>query len=108
MPIHHGILFALCCTDNVISIRGRKRAPRSVCVMMRRLTSGKYVLSSRKADPKTGRSKSWGTFDTRKEAEDQERAIEILETQRMIAREGIYSSVQRVVRCSPSQGGKTG
>ena len=68
--------------------------------MIRRLTSGKYRVYSRKADFKSGKFKDLGTFDTRKEAEDQERAIEILETERMIAREGIYSSVQRILRCS--------
>jgi hypothetical protein len=67
--------------------------------MIRKLTSGRYGLYSRKLDPKTGRSQSLGTFDSRKAAEDQERAIEILKTQRMIAREGVYSSVQRVIRC---------
>jgi len=42
--------------------------------MIRRLKSGKYRLYSRKQDPKTGKRKNLGTFDTRAEAEQHERA----------------------------------
>jgi len=44
--------------------------------MIRRLTSGKYRLYSRKVDPKTGRRRNLGTFDSREEAEKHERAIQ--------------------------------
>jgi len=47
------------------------------CVtMIRKLKSGKYRLYSRKADPKTGKRKNLGTFDTRAEAEKHERAVQ--------------------------------
>lgn len=44
--------------------------------MIRKLKSGKYRLYSRKADPKTGRRRNLGTFDTRAAAEKHERAIQ--------------------------------
>ncbi len=44
--------------------------------MIRKLSSGKYRLYSRKKDPKTGRRKNLGTFATRAEAEKHERAIQ--------------------------------
>ena len=44
--------------------------------MIRKLKSGKYRLYSRKVDPKTGKRKNLGTFDTRKEAEKHERAVQ--------------------------------
>jgi hypothetical protein len=44
--------------------------------MIRKLKSGKYRLYSRKADPKTGKRKNLGTFDTREEAEKHERAVQ--------------------------------
>lgn len=65
--------------------------------MIRRLESGKYQVSSRKLD---GRLKLLGVFDTRKDAEDQQRAVELLEMQRMFGREGILSSVERILRCT--------
>ena len=36
--------------------------------MIRKLKSGKYRLYSKKKDPKTGKRKNLGTFDTREEA----------------------------------------
>ncbi len=36
--------------------------------MIRKLKSGKYRLYSRKKDPKTGKRRNLGTFDTKKEA----------------------------------------
>jgi hypothetical protein len=55
-------------------------------------------------DPKrVGKQKVFGVFDTRQEAEDQQRAVEIVAIQRMIAREGIFSSVERVVRCNSNR-----
>ncbi|HEX8844728.1 MAG TPA: hypothetical protein VF791_08805 [Pyrinomonadaceae bacterium] len=44
--------------------------------MIRKLKSGKYRLYSRKVDPKTGKRKNLGTFDTREEAEKHERAVQ--------------------------------
>jgi len=44
--------------------------------MIRKLKSGKYRLYSRKPDPKTGKRKNLGTFDTREAAEKHERAIQ--------------------------------
>ena len=44
--------------------------------MIRKLNSGKYRLYSRKKDPKTGKRKNLGTFDTREEAERHERAVQ--------------------------------
>lgn len=44
--------------------------------MIRKLRSGKYRLYSRKADPKTGRRRNLGTFDTRAAAEKHERAVQ--------------------------------
>jgi hypothetical protein len=44
--------------------------------MIRKLKSGKYRLYSRKVDPKTGKRKNLGTFDTRDAAEKHERAIQ--------------------------------
>jgi len=44
--------------------------------MIRKLKSGKYHLYSRKKDPKTGKRKNLGTFDTRAGAEKHERAVQ--------------------------------
>ena len=44
--------------------------------MIRRLTSGKYRLYSKKKDPRTGKRKNLGTFGTRAAAERHERAVE--------------------------------
>jgi hypothetical protein len=44
--------------------------------MIRKLKSGKYRLYSRKQDPKTGKRKNLGTFDSREEAEKRERAVQ--------------------------------
>jgi hypothetical protein len=44
--------------------------------MIRKLTSGKYRLYSRKKDPKTGKLRNLGTFDSRKAAEKHERAVQ--------------------------------
>lgn len=64
--------------------------------VIRRMESGKYLVSLRKLD---GKQKLLGVFDTRRQAEDQQHAGELLKIQRMIAREGILSSVERIVRC---------
>jgi len=44
--------------------------------MIRKLTSGKYRLYSKKADPKTGRRRNLGTFSSRAAAEKHERAVQ--------------------------------
>lgn len=44
--------------------------------MIRKLKSGDYRLYSRKKDPKTGKRKNLGTFDTREAAEKHEREVQ--------------------------------
>jgi hypothetical protein len=44
--------------------------------MIRKLPSGGYRLYSRKKDPKTGRRRNLGTYRTRAEAEQRERAVQ--------------------------------
>ena len=44
--------------------------------MIRKITSGKYRLYSRKKDPKTGKRRNLGTFATRAAAERHERAVQ--------------------------------
>lgn len=45
-------------------------------VVIRRPKSGKFRLYSRKKDPRTGRRRNLGTFDTREAAEKHERAVQ--------------------------------
>jgi hypothetical protein len=51
--------------------------------MIRKLKSGQYRLYSRKIDPKTGRRRNLGTFNTREEAERHERAVQFFKRHRM-------------------------
>lgn len=44
--------------------------------MIRKLKSGGYRLYSRKANPKTGKRRNLGTFETRAEAQEHERAVQ--------------------------------
>jgi hypothetical protein len=44
--------------------------------MIRKLKSGSYRLYSRKKDPQTGKRKNLGTFKTRSQAEQHERAVQ--------------------------------
>jgi hypothetical protein len=44
--------------------------------MIRKLKSGHYRLYSRKADSRTGKRRNLGTFATREEAEQHERAVQ--------------------------------
>jgi len=44
--------------------------------MIRKLKSGKYRLYSRKKDPKTGKRRNLGTFNTRAAAEKHEKAVQ--------------------------------
>lgn len=44
--------------------------------MIRKLGSGQYRLYSRKVDPKTGKRRNLGTFDTRAQAQQHEREVQ--------------------------------
>jgi hypothetical protein len=44
--------------------------------MIRKLKSGQYRLYSRKADPRTGKRRNLGTFDSRSAAEQHERDVQ--------------------------------
>ena len=44
--------------------------------MIRKMKLGKYRLYSRKKNPKTGKRRNLGTFDTREAAEKHERAVQ--------------------------------
>jgi hypothetical protein len=44
--------------------------------MIRKLSSGKYRLYSRKQNTKTGRRRNLGTFSTRAAAQKHERAVQ--------------------------------
>jgi len=44
--------------------------------MIRKLSSGKYRLYSRKKNPKTGKRRNLGTFDTKAAAVQHEREIQ--------------------------------
>ena len=44
--------------------------------MIRRLSSGRFRLYSRKVNPKTGKRRNLGTFGSREAAEKHERAVQ--------------------------------
>jgi hypothetical protein len=44
--------------------------------MIRKLKSGQYRLYSKKINPKTGKRRNLGTFDTREAAEKHEREVQ--------------------------------
>jgi hypothetical protein len=44
--------------------------------MIRKLASGKYRLYSRKKNPRTGRRRNLGTFDSKSAAQKHEREIQ--------------------------------
>jgi hypothetical protein len=44
--------------------------------MIRKLKSGQYRLYSRKVNPKNGKRRNLGTFDTRRAAEQHEREVQ--------------------------------
>ena len=50
--------------------------------MIRKLKSGKYRLYSQKKDPKTGKRKNLGTFDTREAAQKHEKEVEFFKRKR--------------------------
>jgi hypothetical protein len=49
--------------------------------MIRKLKSGKYRLYSRKKNPKTGKRRNLGTFDTKAAAKKHERAVQYFKRQ---------------------------
>jgi len=57
-------------------IPGLERQARLETAMIRKLKSGGYRLYSRKVNPKTGKRRNLGTFETRAEAEKHERAVQ--------------------------------
>ena len=74
----------LCYTgDSVMSELSTSRALQLLvlravlsCFVIRKLTSGKYRLYSRKKNPKTGKRRNLGTFNSRAAAEKHERAVQ--------------------------------
>jgi len=44
--------------------------------MIRKISSGKYRLYSKKTDPKTGKRRNLGTFATLEKAKEHERAVQ--------------------------------
>ncbi len=50
--------------------------------MIRKLKSGKYRLYSRTLDPKTGKRRNLGTFNTRAAAQRHERAVQFFKRRR--------------------------
>jgi hypothetical protein len=50
--------------------------------MIRRLADGRYRLYSRAKDPKTGKRRNLGTFETRAAAEQHERAVQYFKRRR--------------------------
>jgi hypothetical protein len=49
--------------------------------MIRKLASGEYRLYSKKKDPKTGKRRNLGTFDTRKAAGEHEQDVRYFKRQ---------------------------
>jgi hypothetical protein len=54
----------------------RRIGHQEQAIMIRKLSSGKYRLYSRKINPKTGRRRNLGTFSSRAAAEKHERAVQ--------------------------------
>ena len=44
--------------------------------MIRKLANGEYRLYSRKTDPRTGKRRNLGTFDSREKAQQHEREVQ--------------------------------
>ncbi len=55
---------------------GAKVIVKGGMTVIRKLSSGKYRLYSRKADPRTGKRRNLGTFNSRAAAEKHERAVQ--------------------------------
>jgi hypothetical protein len=54
----------------------RRASTCFIGAMIRKLSTGKFRLYSRKTDPKTGRRRNLGTFATRAAAEKHEREVQ--------------------------------
>lgn len=50
--------------------------------MIRKLKSGQYRIYSRSVNPKTGRRRNLGTFNTREEAQKHEREIQYFKSRK--------------------------
>jgi hypothetical protein len=68
--VNLSVFFLLLVCERNGAIRAQEAA------MIRKLASGKYRLYSRKKNPRTGRRRNLGTFNTRKAAEKHERAVQ--------------------------------
>jgi hypothetical protein len=78
-PAHENFSPALGASRQDLSLvtaktRGNRRA--ALRAMIRKLKTGKYRLYSREADPKTGKRRNLGTFDSRDAAQKHERAVQ--------------------------------
>jgi hypothetical protein len=66
--------------DRVKSWNAGQQSPLGLCeeipIMIRKLQSGQYRLYSRKVDPKTGKRRNLGTFNSRAAAEKHERDVQ--------------------------------
>jgi hypothetical protein len=68
---------ALGLDPRVAPVFGPNHAPgKTEAAMIRKLSSGKFRLYSRKKNPKTGKRRNLGTFATRAAAEKHERAVQ--------------------------------
>ena len=63
-------------TVTAISLRRVAHDKKGRFEMIRKLKSGKYRLYSRKKDPKTGKRRNLGTFDTKEGAKQHEREVQ--------------------------------
>ena len=59
--------------------------------MIRKLSTGKFRLYSRKKDPKTGKRSNLGTFSSRAAAERHERAVQFFKRRQL--RAGIHEGI---------------
>lgn len=59
-----------------------RNSPDAGGSMIRKLKSGKYRLYSRKIDPRTGKRRNLGTFDSRAAAEKHEREVQFFKRAR--------------------------
>jgi hypothetical protein len=55
---------------------GRLNVKSEAAPMIRKLKSGQFRLYSRKKNPKTGKRRNLGTFDTKKAAQKHERDVQ--------------------------------
>jgi uncharacterized protein YeaO (DUF488 family) len=62
--------------------RTAQAASSRSAAMIRKLSDGRYRLYSRKIDPRTGKRRNLGTFDTREAAAKHERAVQYFKRRR--------------------------